>query len=276
MMMPDKPRLPVAGSYEIGYGKPPKDKRFKKGQSGNPRGRPKGAKNKPPITFERLKSILVEEAYREVEIQDRSGPVSMPVAQAAMRSLALKAAKGQIGAQKLLLSSLSAVESEEKRERLKTFDDVKAYQKRIRATIKSYQKRGEDPPEMLPHPDDIELDLETGEVFFHGPVSLEDQEIWFQLHYHKEIHEKEIEDLKSEIKRLEQGTEAAPENDEFDENFNVDDYITSLNADLDFARFILITACLSIMRRWTLEGKKVTQNFALSGLLDRHLVEGTA
>jgi hypothetical protein len=29
------------------------------------------------------------------------------------------------------------------------------------------------------------------------------------------------------------------------------------------------------MRRWTLEGKKVTQNFALSGLLDRHLVEGT-
>jgi hypothetical protein len=30
---------------EVGYGKPPKHTRFAKGQSGNPRGRPKGSKN---------------------------------------------------------------------------------------------------------------------------------------------------------------------------------------------------------------------------------------
>jgi hypothetical protein len=32
-------------SYEIGYKKPPSGKRFKKGESGNPRGRPKGSNN---------------------------------------------------------------------------------------------------------------------------------------------------------------------------------------------------------------------------------------
>jgi len=32
-------------NYEIGYGKPPRHAGFKKGQSGNPRGRPPGAKN---------------------------------------------------------------------------------------------------------------------------------------------------------------------------------------------------------------------------------------
>ena len=37
-----------AQSYEVGYGKPPKETRFRKGQSGNPKGRPKGAKNKAP------------------------------------------------------------------------------------------------------------------------------------------------------------------------------------------------------------------------------------
>lgn len=30
-----------SGYYEVGYGRPPRDRRFKPGQSGNPRGRPK-------------------------------------------------------------------------------------------------------------------------------------------------------------------------------------------------------------------------------------------
>ncbi|MBV9859631.1 MAG: hypothetical protein JO038_05960 [Alphaproteobacteria bacterium] len=38
------PRNPT-GDYEIGYGKPPRHTRFKKGVSGNPRGRRKGEKN---------------------------------------------------------------------------------------------------------------------------------------------------------------------------------------------------------------------------------------
>jgi hypothetical protein len=36
--------------YDIGYGKPPEGRRFKKGQSGNPRGRPaKNAKSAQPV-----------------------------------------------------------------------------------------------------------------------------------------------------------------------------------------------------------------------------------
>ena len=38
-------KVPKNGNNEVGYGKPPKDKQFKKGQSGNPKGRPKGSKN---------------------------------------------------------------------------------------------------------------------------------------------------------------------------------------------------------------------------------------
>ncbi len=37
---------------EVGYGKPPRETRFKPGTSGNPKGRPKGAKNESTILRE--------------------------------------------------------------------------------------------------------------------------------------------------------------------------------------------------------------------------------
>jgi hypothetical protein len=41
---PEPPR-DDENSYAVGYGRPPKKARFKPGQSGNPRGRPKGSQN---------------------------------------------------------------------------------------------------------------------------------------------------------------------------------------------------------------------------------------
>ena len=35
----------MKGDYKVGRGRPPRGSQFKKGQSGNPKGRPKGARN---------------------------------------------------------------------------------------------------------------------------------------------------------------------------------------------------------------------------------------
>ena len=55
---------PTEGSsdYEVGYKKPPKDTRFKAGQSGNPKGRPKGSKN--------LKTLVGKELNDTVDIRE--------------------------------------------------------------------------------------------------------------------------------------------------------------------------------------------------------------
>jgi hypothetical protein len=45
---------PAAAHYAVGYGKPPLHARFKKGQSGNPRGRPSGAKSVAALLNEAL------------------------------------------------------------------------------------------------------------------------------------------------------------------------------------------------------------------------------
>jgi hypothetical protein len=41
-------------AYEVGYGKPPRARQFKAGQSGNPKGRPKGAMSEARILRELL------------------------------------------------------------------------------------------------------------------------------------------------------------------------------------------------------------------------------
>ena len=41
----------MSDDYEVGYGKPPKSRQWKPGQSGNPKGRPKGARNRLGTQF---------------------------------------------------------------------------------------------------------------------------------------------------------------------------------------------------------------------------------
>jgi hypothetical protein len=81
--IPDRKRLarrPPRPGYEVGYGKPPDATRFQPGRSGNPKGRPKGSRNKPKLPRlqdERLKTIILEEAYRTVTVNDGSRQVGI-------------------------------------------------------------------------------------------------------------------------------------------------------------------------------------------------------
>ncbi|CAM5212719.1 hypothetical protein BTHI11S_03422 [Bosea thiooxidans] len=55
-----------APAYEVGYGRPPLASRFRAGQSGNPKGRPKSAKNLSTLTREKLLAkVVVREGGRE-------------------------------------------------------------------------------------------------------------------------------------------------------------------------------------------------------------------
>jgi hypothetical protein len=57
------------GEYEVGYGRPPKHTRFKPGQSGNPRGRPAGAKGiKASLKREMQAKITVSEGKAQMTI----------------------------------------------------------------------------------------------------------------------------------------------------------------------------------------------------------------
>ncbi len=167
-------------TYEVGYGKPPVESRFKPGKSGNPHGRPKGAKNRvtsiPARNEERLKQVILEEAYRLIDIRDGDRIVEMPVIQAVVRNLALNAAKGNQRSQRMLTDLLRLIEGERKAladEYVKTMIEYKAEWERKLEDREKYNLTG---PRPYPHPDDIVLNFATGEVEVCGPMSKEEED----------------------------------------------------------------------------------------------------
>jgi hypothetical protein len=90
------------GDYEVGYGRPPRHTRFAKGQSGNPRGRPCGAKN-----F----TTLLEEALNEpVTVTENGGRRSVSKRQAIITQLVNRSATADFRALKLLFDIVRDIE----------------------------------------------------------------------------------------------------------------------------------------------------------------------
>ena len=62
-----------------------------------------------------MKSILLDEAYRTIKVNEGSGQITVPMAQAVIRSLAVNAVKGNQRAQRLFTELLFTTERENKR-----------------------------------------------------------------------------------------------------------------------------------------------------------------
>lgn len=76
--------------YKVGYRKPPKHTQFKKGQSGNPKGRRKGARG--------LKSDLRDELKERVTIHEDGKQVTLTKQRLMIKQLLNSAAKGHVQA----------------------------------------------------------------------------------------------------------------------------------------------------------------------------------
>src|SRR6266851_8865101 len=89
--------------YQVGYGKPPMHSRFKKGESGNPKGRPKGSKN--------VATLLEKELKQRVMITENGRRRSITKQEAMVKHLVNKAVSGDRPLMQLLLDEIRLLEA---------------------------------------------------------------------------------------------------------------------------------------------------------------------
>jgi hypothetical protein len=89
----------MSDDYAVGYGRPPQATRFKAGQSGNPKGRPKGSHN--------LFTLLNDAMQTRVPVTINGRRVYLTKAEVAIRQQVDNAAKGDLRALAFLVKAMA-------------------------------------------------------------------------------------------------------------------------------------------------------------------------
>ena len=122
------------GDYDVGYGKPPRHTRFAKGQSGNPRGRPCGAKN--------FTTLLEEALHEPVTVTENGGRRKVSKRQAIVTQLVNRSATADFRAIKILLDIVRDIERQTEPASPETAEFGEADQK-VLEQIRSRFSKGE-------------------------------------------------------------------------------------------------------------------------------------
>jgi hypothetical protein len=93
---------------DVGYGKPPRAHQFKHGQSGNPKGRPEGAKSETTILHELLQ--------QKISLNERGRTRKITLHEAILRRIAEDCLKGNTKSAAFLLNRYHAMTASEPEE----------------------------------------------------------------------------------------------------------------------------------------------------------------
>jgi hypothetical protein len=167
---------------DVGYKRPPKETRFKKGQSGNPKGRPKTLNLNRDSDWS-ANAIVLKEGERLISVREGNEIRDMPVIEAVVRKQFGTALGGNAYAQKQAITGYRWAERERRQKIAEEVELYARYVKVTRAEIAEAKAKGKPIPEPFLHPDDIIVDPEQGVTFLcplteEGRALLEGNKRW--------------------------------------------------------------------------------------------------
>lgn len=178
---------------QLGYGRPPPWTQFRKGQSGNPKGRPKKKRDVEVAPMGRQAEILRKEIDRKITITEGGEAREISIQEAITKAQTAQALKGSPLAQREIVNRIDRLEADEELKRQareeaereayieKVQSDehvfqymvaVKQSQAKAWAEAKANGKKEPDFP--WPHPEDIMIDDGRRQYRLRGPYSEEE------------------------------------------------------------------------------------------------------
>ena len=166
---------------ELGYKRPPRWARFKKGVSGNPGGRPRKQRHEPTLIIgsSMADDVLRSEIARPVELTEGGQRKKLEMLELVTRAQLKAAATGNHIAQRDVLRQVREMEERDavraeqaEQKKIRGYKALVAWKERRTSEWAEAQSRGEEPDPLWPHPDDILLDPEQLDFRIRGPFEL--------------------------------------------------------------------------------------------------------
>src|SRR5215813_14609322 len=137
-------------SASSNYRKPPVEHQFKKGISGNPKGRPPKKKPVPPGfgalgTADRLGAMALDEAGRPVTVREGDKVSEIPAMQALLRTMFRAAAQGDTKAGRQLLEVITRAESGRAASAWEILEHAVQYKEKYAPIFEKHEREGLDP-----------------------------------------------------------------------------------------------------------------------------------
>lgn len=147
-----------------------------------------------------MKALIYDEAYREAPMRDGERTVSVPIAQAVIRALGVKAVKGDHRSRRLFAELLGATERADKALADAFLETAIEYKVQWDRELLRRRRLGiTDLPEPLPHPDHVVVDMNRGTVRFAGPATKEEKAEFDMWVARRADFEAEFADLRREL-----------------------------------------------------------------------------
>jgi hypothetical protein len=117
--------------------------------------------------------MALEEATRLITVRQGERVTRIPAMQAVFRSMFRLAAEGDPIMQRQLINLVARVESDRAALAKSYLEEAITYKERAEEVIRQHNSQGRPPPNFYPHPDDVLINLHTGEVVIDGPLTEE-------------------------------------------------------------------------------------------------------